>query len=99
LNRFTNIPVLKSEKGKRYYKNVIYPEIPLSDDDIYVIATGGDRYDKIALQFYHNEDYWWIISAANTGATDSLVITPGTQLRIPANPLQYQQQFEELNRE
>jgi len=37
MNRYQNIPELKSPSGKIYRKNVIYPEVPLSGNDYYVI--------------------------------------------------------------
>lgn len=86
-----------SPTGKKYLRNVIYPEIPLSADDIYVITTGGDRYDTLALQFYSNVDYWWIIAIANNETVDSLVVSPGTQLRIPAYPEDVQTLFQKIN--
>lgn len=96
-SRFENIPKFRSSKGIRYISNVIYPEIELSDDDIYVITTGGDRYDTLSYQFYHTMDYWWIIASANNASMDSLVIVPGTQIRVPANPEACYQAFLKLN--
>lgn len=86
-----------SEEGKRYLRNVIYPEIPVLDEDIYIMAVTGDRYDSLALEFYNNVDYWWIIAISNTDSMDSLVISPGTQIRIPAYPEKYHVEFEKLN--
>jgi hypothetical protein len=98
MGRYSNIEVRTTDTGKKYYSNVIYPEIEYSDDDIYVIAVDGDRYDKLALQFYHNSDYWWIIAANNRVAeAGSITITPGTQIRIPANPERYITQYNQLN--
>lgn len=96
--RFNNQNLLEyTSEGKRYLRNLIYPEIQPSADDIYVITTGGDRYDKLALQFYNNVDYWWVIAVANTDVVDSLVVTPGVQLRIPATPEKFQEALEKLN--
>ena len=97
-NRYSNIKISTSETGKKYYLNAIYPEIELDEDDIYAITVDGDRYDKLALQFYYDASYWWIIAAANDlQESDSIVLTPGTQVRIPAHPEQYIRAFEELN--
>lgn len=96
-SRFENIRKYRDSKGIQYYPNVIYPEIPLSDEDIYVITTGGDRYDTLSYQFYRTMDYWWVIASANPGISDSLVLKPGTQIRIPANPSVCQQAFLKLN--
>lgn len=98
MGRYTNIDIKKDLKGRRYYLNSVYPDIPLSEEDIYVITTGGDRYDTLAQQFYGDSSYWWIIASANTSKTDGLVCKPGVQLRIPDNPLKHQTAYEELNR-
>ena len=44
--RYSNIDSLLTSGGKRYRKNAIYPTIPQSPDDTYIITTGGDRYDQ-----------------------------------------------------
>lgn len=98
MGRYININISSTPTGKKYYTNAIYPEAELSDDDIYVIAVDGDRYDKLALQFYHNADYWWIIAANNrTSEASSITITPGLQIRIPANPERYITLYDQLN--
>ncbi len=43
INRYQNIPKEKIN-GKTVYKTSRYPEVPLSENDIYVISTQGDRY-------------------------------------------------------
>ena len=85
MNRYNDIPQLKSPSGKIYRRNVIYPEVPLSAKDYYVIATAGDRYDILAQQFYNDHSLWWIIAAANNSERASLVVEPGVQLRIPTD--------------
>ena len=42
MGRYSNIEIKKDLIGRRYYLNYVYPDIPLSEDDIYVITTGGD---------------------------------------------------------
>lgn len=97
-SRYLNLPTGSSDSGTKYYLNAIYPEIDFSEEDIYVVTTAGDRYDKLALQFYANSSYWWIIAAANAlGESDSITVTPGTQIRIPAHPEQYRRDFELFN--
>jgi hypothetical protein len=70
-----------------YYKNPFYQNIPLSTNDIYVITTSGDRLDLLSTRFYNSSQYYWVIALANPNKTNpgSLFITPGTQIRIPAN--------------
>jgi len=50
--RTRNIEVFRTKAGKRYFANVMYPNIPVDEQDTYLITTGGDRYDTLALQFY-----------------------------------------------
>ena len=52
-NRLSYIKQLKNTRGKRYYKPLNYPDIPLSTKDIYVLTTIGDRLDSLANQFYN----------------------------------------------
>ena len=70
----------------KYYKGKIYPDIPFSDTDVYVITTVGDRLDTLAYSYYNDATLWWVISVANNHITKgSLFPIPGTQLRIPSN--------------
>lgn len=84
--RYDNKTILKTSYGKPYIKGKMYPNIPLSETDIYVITTIGDRLDLLSYQYYKDVNYWWVISAANNNITKgSLFPIPGTQLRIPTN--------------
>jgi len=70
--------------GKRCYTNIKYPPIPLQESDFYTYSTVGDRFDTLAKKFYGTDSLWWIVSLANESLPqDSLLITPGTQIRIP----------------
>ena len=94
INRYQNIPKEKID-GKTVYKTSRYPEIPLSENDIYVISTQGDRFDVLAQQYYGDSSLWWVISIANTGNAgagtlpvlpqNTLIIPEGIQIRIPNN--------------
>lgn len=80
-----NKTIKTSATGSQYYINNVYPEIPLSSEDSYVICTLGDRMDLLALDFYGDTSFWWIIASANALPGDSLYLEPGLQLRIPAD--------------
>lgn len=98
MNRYNNIPILKTPEGKRYYTNVKYPEIPYNNNDFYVIAQENDRFDLLANQYYKDATLWWIISSANPQfKPNSLYPTPGHQVRIPANVSDIISNFEFLN--
>ena len=98
--RYTNIPITKSPSDKQMYKTVRYPEIPRSEEDIYVYTTIGDRFDSLAQQYYGDSSLWWIISIVNNNLTqNSLTPAIGSQIRIPSNPAPIQAEFDILNRE
>jgi hypothetical protein len=88
-----NIKIIKNTNpnvanlGAEYYQTNTYPEIPLNENDIYVITDFGDRLDMLANQFYQDVTLYWIISAANPNSIKfgSITIPTGTQLRIPTN--------------
>jgi hypothetical protein len=83
--RYTSIPILKTVTGEQYYKGVIYPEIPRTDNDLYVITAYEDRFDLLANQFYQSPSLWWVIAAANPEYYNSMYAPIGFQIRIPAN--------------
>ena len=84
---------------KSYYKNIEYPEIPLSPNDSYIISKSTDRLDLLANDYYNDSRLWWIISKANPGKIkrDSFFIDPGLQIRIPSNIQGILSDFENLN--
>lgn len=85
MNRYDNIQRIKTSEGVTYLTTTAYPDIPRSDKDYYVITTVGDRYDKLAQQFYNDSSLWWIIASANNSQQASLVAEQGVQLRIPGD--------------
>lgn len=111
MNRYQDIPLDsgadKSGKIKPMYQTVIYPEVPLSSNDLYVYTIQGDRFDSLAQQYYGDQSLWWIISIANTAVAgtslpsdlrqDSLVIPEGSQIRIPAYSLEVINSYKILN--
>ena len=86
-------------KGKRYYRPSRYPEIPLSQSDVYVLTQDGDRLDLLANRFYNNSSLWWIIVGANPGVLkgDGFGLTVGIEIRIPAAPSSILQNYYKLN--
>jgi phage tail protein X len=98
MNRYQNIPVIKSSTGKQMYATSRYPDIPLSENDVYVYTTQGDRYDLLALNYYGDSSFWWIIAAANPNIDlMTLVIPEGVQIRIPGNFSQVVSEFNLIN--
>jgi hypothetical protein len=98
MNRYQNIQQSKySDTGSLYYSNNIYPDIPVSEDDNYVITTLGDRFDLLANNFYGDPSLWWIIPSANGIPGDSLCPEPGTQLRIPVDVMSILDSYKSIN--
>ena len=99
MDRLRNSRVLFNGKGKRYYRPSRYPEIPLSQEDIYIITQDGDRLDNLSFEFYNDVQFWWVILAANPNKLrkDSYHVVLGEQIRIPANPAAYVDQFIDFN--
>lgn len=97
-NRYRGIKRERTSDQVEYVTNVIYPEIPLSEQDYYVISTGGDRYDTLAQQFYSDDSLWWVIAAANNSERASLTVEPGVQLRIPADKDRILQLYNQVNK-
>lgn len=98
-NRLRYIKLRRNSEGKRYYKNLKYPDIPFTSDDIYVLTTVGDRLDSIAYQFFNDSRLWWIIAIANpqTIRRDSLYLKPNLEIRIPGNFPLIIEEYEQLN--
>lgn len=87
MNRYDNSTILTTPYVNRpYYKGKFYPNVPLSENDVYIITTVGDRLDSLAYTYYNDASLWWVISMANNNITKgALFPIPGTQLRIPTN--------------
>ena len=98
MGRYSNIRKRKNEEGKQFYSTVRYPQVKLSDQDLYVITTEGDRYDVLANQYYKDPSLWWAISIANAGTNQSSYFPPvGVQIRIPSNITGIITNFEKAN--
>ena len=100
MNRYRNTPTKKTFSGTRYLRNVVYPQIEESVDDVYIETEIGDRVDILAHQFYNDPSLWWIIITANPGKLrrDSYVCPGGLQIRIPSNPNPIITEFERINK-
>ena len=67
--------------NKNKYNTTLYLKVPERNDDMYFIATEGDRCDNLANQFYGDPNLWWFIARVNNLKTNN--IPAGTSLRIP----------------
>ena len=84
---------------KNYYQNTVYPTIPPTVDDIYIITRTGDRLDILAHNYYGDRSLWWVISRANPSKVKrwSYFVENGIQLRIPSDVNQIISDYNELN--
>jgi len=55
---------------------------PLQPTDFYFITEAGDRYDRLANEFFNDSTYWWVIPAINNLPKDSLFPPVNVQLRM-----------------
>ena len=69
--------------NKNKYNTTLYLKVPERNDDMYFIATEGDRCDNLANRFYGNPQLWWFIARVNNITT--MNIPAGTSLRIPVS--------------
>ena len=104
MDRYDNTPIIQTvptvqyPKVTRYRASTRYPDIPLSEEDVFIYTIRGDRLDNLAHQFYNDSTLWWVISVANPDLpNDSLYPTLGFQLRIPSNISQILADYEQLN--
>lgn len=70
--------------GKRVFRTTRYPKIPVSANDLYIVASETDYLDSLAQKFYKDSTLWWIIAQAN-GIKATLKAPTGVQIRIPRN--------------
>jgi hypothetical protein len=99
MNRYNNSTVLNTPYTNRpYYKGKFYPNVPLSENDVYIITTVGDRLDSLAYTYYSDSALWWVIAMANNNATrGALYPQPGIQLRIPTDISNVLELFNQFN--
>lgn len=98
MNRYADIQTYRTSTGIRYQGVTRYPEIPNSENDVYVITTDGDRLDNLAYQFYGDSTLYWIIASANPDQIYNLLYPVlGAQLRIPFPVDQIINSFNTLN--
>ena len=99
IRELRNINPIAGPLGTLYYRDVKYPEVPESPNDIWVITECGDRLDILANQFYQDVTLYWIIAIANPNYIkfDSLFIKEGIQIRIPTDTSEILRSYNRLN--
>jgi len=84
MSRYTTTDIIKDEDGKQRKATTIFPTIPITLSDTFIITTSADRLDKLANIFYQDITLWWVIAAANGLGKGTLIVPGNTKLRIPA---------------
>jgi prophage DNA circulation protein len=85
MNRYLTSKIEKqSNSRKRKLSTTIFPSMPTTAQDVYIQITTTERLDTLAYQFYDDSTAWPVIAAANGLAKGSLLVKPGTTLRIPS---------------
>ncbi len=103
--RYSKIPrlidrnSLLRENSPEYMRTVVYPLVPNSPNDIFIITEFGDRLDSLARKFYKDNSLYWIIYNANPNIIrpDQLFLPAGVQLRIPTSIIEIKRLFDEIN--
>ena len=85
MKRYFNIKQGVRWDGKRILSSVTYPEIPVSDSDIFIISNETDYLDSLSFKYYNDPSLWWIIALTNNLGKGRMSVEPGRQIRIPTN--------------
>tara|TARA_Y100000593_G_C4198792_1_gene280748 strand:+ start:490 stop:792 length:303 start_codon:yes stop_codon:yes gene_type:complete len=99
MNRYRFSNILKNKLGKRYFSSIMYPEIKIRNNDIYIYAKAEDRIDLLAYKYYGDVTLWWVIAKANHLGKGTLRLEPGKQLRIPRAIDAIMEDFRKLNKD
>ena len=83
MSRYDKTYTKRNEEGNIVRSTIVYKDIPITNDDMYVLTQHGDRLDLLAHQFYGDANLWWYIAKANNLKTNTVDI--GTTLRIPGS--------------
>ena len=99
MNRYKFSKEKKTELGKRYYGSIMYPEIKIRNNDIYIYAKSEDRIDNLAYKYYGDVTLWWVIAKANHMGKGTFRLEPGKQIRIPRAIDAIMEDFRKLNKD
>lgn len=91
LSRYANFPYYYNSLDDKY---VVGITAYLKDTTSYSVHTvvAGDTYDSLALYYYNNPTYYWIICSFNRIQDPFIEPEIGTTLRIPSiSTIQFEQ--------
>tara|TARA_S200002703_G_scaffold81133_2_gene70029 strand:+ start:179 stop:556 length:378 start_codon:yes stop_codon:yes gene_type:complete len=102
MSRYRTVKTIKDrDQKKSMYIQSMYPPVPTDQDDIYIYATEGDRYDLIAQKFYGDATQWYIIALANADSNTtmaSLFPPLGKRIRIPIDNIGFENRYNRFNK-
>ena len=96
MKRYKNTPQKVDKSGIRVYQTTYYPEIKISDNDVFILPKEGERLDSLAYKYYGDVSLWWIIAKAN-GLKGVAVPPLDEPIRIPGNITNIIENFNDLN--
>jgi len=96
MKRYNNTTQKVDKSGIRVYQTTYYPEIKISDSDVFVLPKEGERLDSLAYKYYGDVSLWWIIAKAN-GIKGVAVPPLDEPIRIPGNVTNIIENFNDLN--
>ena len=97
MSRYVVTKTIKDDNGKRKKATTIFPNIPVTENDQFIITTTADRLDKLADIFYDDQNLWWVIAASNGLGKGTLIVPANTKLRIPVKQ-DFSQQITLINK-
>ena len=96
MKRYNNTTQKVDKSGIRVYQTTYYPEIKISDNDVFILPKEGERLDSLAYKYYGDVSLWWIIAKAN-GLKGVAVPPLDEPIRIPGNVTNIIENFNDLN--
>ena len=96
MKRYNNTTQKVDKSGIRVYQTTYYPEIKISDSDVFIMPKDGQRLDNLAYKYYGDTTLWWIIAKAN-GLKGVAVPPLDEPIRIPGNITNIIENFNDLN--
>lgn len=97
MNRYSFSQVDKRWDGKRVFKSLTYPKIPIDINDLYIITNESMQMDTLAFKYYKDPTLWWVIAQSNNIGTGRMSVPSGIQIRIPHNINSIISEFQALN--
>jgi len=84
MNRYVSTKTLKTDSLVRRKATTLFPVIPIDPNtDVYIRTTSIERLDKLALQFYGDQAWWWVIAVSNGLGKGTIIVPMDTRIRIP----------------